>query len=289
MNNKTKGIVLMILSSFFFALMATAVKSLPEVGVPEKMFFRNAITLMTASFIIFRKKESFAGNNKKALVLRSIFGLLGVAGNYYALSKLPLADSEILNKTSSFFVIILSVLFLNEKVRKQQVLTIILAFIGALFVIKPGLSFSIIPALTGIFGAFFAGAAYTTVRHLSRTDSPNTIVFYFGLISTLAVVPFMLSGNFILSSLEQFLKLSAIGVSAAIAQYLMAYAYRYAPAGELSIYLYTNIVFSILIGFVIWNEVPDLMSLAGGALIIIAGLINYHIAKQYNRSVSGNQ
>ncbi|MGF7059179.1 DMT family transporter [Brassicibacter mesophilus] len=275
MENRSKGILLIISASLFFALMSATVKSLHGISVVEKMFFRNAVGLIVASLVIIKKKQSFIGNNKGSLFLRSFFGLLGVACNYYAISKLPLAEAEILNKMSPFFVIILSAIFLSEKIRKNQFVTIILAFAGALLVIKPGFNFSLIPALIGLTSAFFAGSAYTTIRHLRHTDSPDVIVFYFTLFSTLVTVPIMLASNFTIPSAIQLISLIGIGVFATTAQFLLTYAYRYAPAGELSIYTYVNIVFSIIIGFIIWNEVPDLLSFLGGTLIIIAGYINY--------------
>ncbi|SDZ30303.1 EamA domain-containing membrane protein RarD [Proteiniborus ethanoligenes] len=277
MKNKTKGVILMIFSSLCFALMAAAVKSVPEISISQKMFFRNSVTLVVASVMILKKKKSFVGKNKKGLLMRSILGLLGIAGNYYAISKLPLAESEILNKTSSFFVIILAGIFLKEKITRKQIYAIILAFVGALFVIKPRLDFSILPALIGLSGAFFAGAAYTMVRYLNRTDSPDTIVFYFGLISTLAVIPMMLLDGFVLSGVPQLLKLLSVGIFAAAAQIFMAYAYSFASASELSIYLFINIVFSLLIGFAIWGELPDIFSLFGGLVIILSGYINYRL------------
>ncbi|WIV11962.1 DMT family transporter [Proteiniborus sp. MB09-C3] len=283
MDNKTKGVILMISSSLCFALMATAVKSVPEISISEKMFFRNFLTLIVSGIMIVRNKKSFIGKNKKGLFIRSIFGLLGVAGNYYAISRLPLAESEILNKTSSFFVIILAGMFLNEKITRKQIFIIILAFIGGIFVIKPRLDFSVVPALAGLFGAFFAGAAYTMVRYLNRTDDPDTIVFYFGLISTIAVIPLMLLDGFVLSSFPQFLKLIFVGIFAAAAQVFMAYAYSLASASELSIYLYISIVFSIIIGIIMWNEFPDVFSLLGGLIIISAGYMNYKFNIKRNK------
>ncbi len=282
MENRTKGILLIISSSLFFAFMSATVKSLQNISVVEKMFFRNFIGLIVASLIITRKKQSFVGNNKKSLFLRSFFGLIGVACNYYAISNLPLAEAEMLNKMSPFFVIILSAIFLSEKIRKNQLITIALAFTGALLVIKPGFNFSILPAIIGLSSAFFAGSAYTTIRHLRHTDSPDIIVFYFTLFSTIVTLPIMLAGNFTLPNSFQLISLIGIGLFATIAQFLLTYAYRYAPAGELSVYTYINIVFSIILGFFIWSEIPDMISLIGGFLIIIAGVVNYHYTKSNN-------
>ncbi|WP_427340301.1 DMT family transporter [Caloranaerobacter sp. DY30410] len=275
MERRKIGIILILLSSLFFALMAATVKSLDNIPVAEKIFFRNLLGIIVSTYIILKKGKKVSGNNKKLLFLRSIFGLLGVACYFFALSKIPLADAVILNKLSPFFVIILSAIFLKEKFNKMQMISLIVALIGAAFVIKPQFSYTIIPAFIGLLSAFFAGAAYTTIRHLRHTDSPEIIVFYFTLFSTLTMIPIMASGYFVLPTLNDMIKLILLGVFATTAQFLMTNAYRFAPAGELSIYTYMNIVFSMLLGIVIWFEIPDIFSLIGAFLIITAGAINY--------------
>lgn len=284
MENKSRGIIFILFSALFFALMAATVKSLGDIPVSEKIFFRNGFGLIVAIIIIRKKKKPFLGNNIKFLLLRSFFGLAGVACYFYALSKIPLADAVILNKMSPFFVLILSAIFLKEKIKKPQLISLILAIIGAAFVIKPEFNSSIIPSLIAIFSALFAGAAYTTIRHLRHTDSAETIVFYFTLISTVSMIPAMgfdaYTGNFVIPTYVQVLGLLGLGVFATIAQFFMTNAYRFAPAGELSIYAYTNIVFSTFIGLLIWSEVPDLLTLIGATLIVGAGFFNYYGNKE---------
>lgn len=276
MENKSKGIFLILLSALFFALMAASVKSLNTIPVAEKIFFRNILGFFIALSMVIKKKKPLLGNNKKLLLLRSIFGLLGVAAYFYALDKIKLSDAVILNKMSPFFVLILSALFLKEKIKKMQFISLILAIAGAAFVIKPQFTSSILPSIVALLSAFFAGSAYTIIRHLRHTDEAETIVLYFTFISSIAMIPFMISGQFVLPSLREVFGLLGIGVFATTAQFLMTNAYRFAPAGELSIYTYTNIIFSTIIGLVIWSEIPDGLSVLGGLLIITGGIINYY-------------
>ncbi len=276
MENKSKGIVLILLSSLFFALMASTVKSLDHIPLVEKIFFRNILGFFIAFYVVKKRKKPILGNNRKYLLLRSILGLTGVAFYFFALSIMPLADTVILNNLSPFFVLILSALFLGEKIKKFHVFALILAFVGAGFIIKPQFNMSIIPSLMALMSAFFAGSAYTVIRHLRLTDAPETIVLYFTFISCISVLPFMLMGQFVMPSLFEAVKLLALGGFATTAQFLMTNAYRYAPAGELSIYSYANIIFSTLLGFIIWSEIPDIFSIMGGLLILSAGFINYY-------------
>lgn len=287
MESKSKGIILILLSALFFALMAATVKSLENIPVAEKIFFRNILGFFIALFIVIKKKKPLLGNNIKFLILRSSFGLLGVACYFYALSIIPLADAVILNKMSPFFVLILSALFLSEKIKKLQIVSLILAIVGALLVIKPEFNASLLPSIIALFSAFFAGAAYTTIRHLRHTDEAETIVLYFTFISTISMIPFLafdfLPGEFVIPNTSEALGLLGLGVFATTAQFLMTNAYKYAPAGELSIYTYTNIVFSTIVGLIVFLEIPDYLTIIGAVLIVCAGFFNYYANRRFTR------
>ena len=279
--NKSKGILYISLSAFFFSLMAVAVKATPNIPVVEKIFFRNMIGLVPILINAYQSKTSLKPNNTKLILLRSTFGLLGIFAYYTALSLLSLSDAVIMNKLSPFFVLVFSAIFLKEKIKGKQVYALILAVTGALFVIKPSFNLTIIPALIGLSSAILAGAAYTTVRKLSETDAPIVIVFYFSLITTLVTIPLMvISKDFIMPTGSEALLLILIGLSAVTAQIFMTSAYRYAPAGELAIYTYSNIVFSIIFSIVIWSDFPDAYSLIGALLIVTGGYINYRVKKK---------
>lgn len=276
MKEKNTGVIFILCSSLFFAIMAASVKSVPHIPLAEKVFFRNCIGLIAVGIPMMRRRISFKPNNRRLVLLRSVFGLLGVAFYYTSLGLLNLSDAVIINKLSPFFVIVLSIIFLKEEIKKHQFAALSLAIIGAALVVKPGFNFEILPALIGLASALFAGSAYTTIRKLSETDHPQLIVFYFCLFSTLVTIPFMVAGQFVLPSLKDLLFLVSIGISALIAQLFMTNAYRHAPASQLSIYTYANVVFSTLLGFIVWHEVPDTLSLAGAALIIAGSGINFY-------------
>jgi len=278
---KSKGILYISLSAFFFSLMAVAVKATPNIPVVEKIFFRNMIGLVPILINSYRSQTSLKPNNTKLIILRSTFGLLGIFAYYTALSLLSLSDAVIMNKLSPFFVLVFSAIFLKEKIKNKQIYALIFAVTGALFVIKPSFDLSVIPALIGLSSAIFAGAAYTTVRKLSESDAPIVIVFYFSLITTLITIPVMIvTKNFVIPTGTEALLLILIGLAAVTAQIFMTSAYRYAPAGELAIYTYSNIIFSIIFSIVIWSDLPDSYSLIGAILIVTGGYINYKVKKK---------
>ncbi|MBM7615006.1 DMT family transporter [Alkaliphilus hydrothermalis] len=277
MDNRNKGILLMILSSLFFALMATFVKLSGDLPTMQKVFFRNLLGLIVTAGIMIRSKQSFAGNNKKYLFYRSLFGLLGVFFYFFALDRLPLADAVVLNQMNPFFVLLLAFFFLKESIRRSQVVAILVALTGVIFIVKPQFDLTIIPALMGLSSSIFAASAYTIIRHLRLTDHPKVIVFYFTALSSISAIPFW--GQFVMPTPLQALALLAVGTFATAAQYMMTYAYRYAEASDLSIYSYGNTMFSILIGIIIWGELPDAYSFLGILLILSGAYLNYRSRK----------
>ncbi|MCR3921432.1 MAG: DMT family transporter [Firmicutes bacterium] len=275
MTARNKGIFLMVMSSLFFAVMAAAVKVSGDLPTMEKVFFRNIIGFTATGIFIWRKGGSFAGSNKKWLLLRSLFGFLGLVFYFYAIDRLPLANAVILNQMNPFITLVLAYLFLREHVYNPQWFAVGVAMLGILLIVKPGFGYTFAPALVGILSAFFAAAAYTVVRHLRLTDQPQTIIFYFTGFTTMATLPFMVWGNFIMPDFAQMGALATVGITATIAQYLMTYAYRYSEAGDLSIYSYSNTIFAVVIAMLVWQEFPDLVSIVGIMLVLVGAVFNW--------------
>lgn len=273
LSNRNKGIIFIVLSAFGFAIMSAFVKISGDLPSFQKTFFRNVVSLVVAFAIILNHRGSFFGKkeNQKTLILRSVFGTLGILFNFYSIDKLVLSDANMLNKLSPFFVIVFSGLFLKERINIKQILAIIIAFIGALFIIKPSFNLDIIPAVIGTLGGIAAAAAYTCVRALSGKEKPDTIVFYFSFFSSLITFPLML---YYYKPMEiiQFTYLILSGVFASIGQFGITLAYKYAPAKEISIFDYTNIIFSAIISLCLFGILPDYLSIIGYVVIFLASL-----------------
>lgn len=276
MDNKPKAITLMLISALAFAIMGAMVKLAGDIPLFEKVFYRNLVSLGIAYIMIKNKKVSFFGKkeNQKYLLSRSLLGLLGVILNFYAINHLVLSDASMLNKISPFFVTLFAVIFLKEKLTKIQIPVLITVFTGALLIIKPQFNFSVLPSLLGFISAMCAGAAYTIIRFLREREKASTIVFYFSFVSVVVMFPLMML-NYQKPNIIQLMYLIGIGIFAGIGQFTLTNAYRYAPAGEVSIYDYTSIVFSALIGFIVWLEVPDFLSFIGTLLIIASAIFVY--------------
>jgi len=279
MNDRIKAIIYMLGGSLAFSLMSASAKFTKEIPLIEKLFVRNLFATTVAFLIILKSGKKIKGNNNKLLVSRAVLGFIGAFCYFYAVNYLPLGDATLLNKVSPFFVIIMSAIFLSEKIQKHHIPVLLAGLTGAVLVLKPGFNYNFFAALMGLTSALLAGSTYAIIRHLRNTDSPHVILLYFSGISTLGTIPLMLFGSFIIPTGIEFLGLLSMGLFTAIAQFCINNAYRLAPAGDISVFDYTTILFSILIGLLIWYEIPDIFSLLGAFLIILAGIINYRINK----------
>jgi len=277
MTNKQKGIMFILISAFSFALMNLFVQLAGDINPIQKSFFRNLISLLFAASVLMKSGDfSYKKENLKYLILRSTLGTVGILCNYYALGHLLLSDASMLNKLSPFVVLICSYIFLKEKINVVQVASIITAFIGSLFIIRPGFSLTdMLPALIGLLGAVAAGGAYTTVRYLGlRGERGPFIVFFFSAFSCVAVLPYILL-NFEPMTLNQLCMLLLAGLAASGGQFGVTYAYKYAPARDISIYDYTQVIFAAVLGFITFGQLPDTLSLIGYVIICGVSVIMY--------------
>lgn len=268
-----KAIILLVTSALFFAFMNMFVNLSGDVPTVQKTFFRNFFALIVASGVMIKNKESVIPKKDARidLFLRSAIGYAGVLCNFYALGRLNLSDASLLNKMSPFFAIIFSIFLLKEKANKVQWLIITIAFIGAMFVIKPSFqNAELIPSAAGFIGGMCAGAAYTFVRRATQKGVKSFyVVFFFSAFSSLASLPFVLL-DFHPMTMFQFLMLLGAGLSAAVAQFCITAAYSHAPAKEVSIYDYSQIIFSAALGFIVMGQIPDWLSIIGYIIIIAA-------------------
>ena len=266
---KIKGIISIILSAAGFAGMAFFVKLSGDVPTMQKAMFRNCVAALIA-FIMMRKQGlhfSVPKALRLPLLLRCGFGTFGILCNFWSISYLKLGDAGILQKMAPFFAIVMSIFILGEKPNKMAIVSVLLALLGAAFVVKPGQGIVGLPALVALLGGFSAGTAYTYVRKLGLGGVKGpVVVFSFSMFSVLILLPFFLL-QFKPMSIQQTVYLILAGCSAAVGQIFVTKAYADAPAKEISVFDYSQVLFAALLGFVVFGEIPDLYSVIGYALI----------------------
>lgn len=281
-----KGIFYLILSAFCFSLMDMFVRLSGDLPPIQKSFFRNIVAATFSCILVLKDKDclQWTKGSGKYLILRSAFGTLGILCNFYAIDHLALADASMLNKMSPFFVVIFSFLILKEKVTFVQLLLVIGAFCGSLFVVKPTVAnLDLVPSLIGLLGGLCAGAAYTMVRKLGTLKVKGPfIVFFFSTFSCLVALPWIIFDYHIMT-IRQTVVLLLAGLCAAGGQFAITAAYCYAPASEISIYDYTKVIFSMILGFVMFRQLPDFYSWIGYFIICFMAVLMFFYNKRRGR------
>lgn len=277
-NNILKGIFCIIIAGFGFALMSLFVKLSGDLPSIQKGFFRNIIAVFISSIPLIKhwKVINIPRNNTGWLVLisRSVFGTIGLVLNFYAISHISLADSSIIQKLSPFIIIILSYIFFKEEMTRFQVFAIIIAFIGITLIIKPsGNNIISMGALAALLGALCAGIAYTCVRYLGTHNiSGEFIIFFFSSLSSLMLLPYLIL-DYRTMTYYQLSMLLLAGISATIGQYGVTFAYKFAAAKNISVFDYSQVLFSGIFGYMFFGEFPDFQSLIGYIIVISVGIV----------------
>lgn len=283
MKNNIKGIICIIIAGVGFSFMTFFVRLAGDLPTMQKAFFRNAFALVIAVGTLLIKREKFVlqKNCRFDIFMRCLFGTTGMIGNFYAIDRLNLADSNMLNKLSPFFAIILSIPILKEKPSKMDITATIIAFTGALFIIRPtGSNMQLIPSLIGLYGGFGAGTAYVFVRRATGKGAKTpVIVICFSAFSCMLTLPFMIL-DYKYMSPKQWLIMSMAGLSAAVGQFAITTAYKFAPAKRLSVFDYMQVVFAALWGILFLGEVPVLLSIVGYVIIMGVAVVRWEVARR---------
>jgi len=272
------GILMMIIATICLSLMAAMVKFLGHLPVMEMIFFRNLTIMLIIPFILKNKKIPFCGNNKPLLLLRSLFSGFSAIAYFYTITVMILTDAITIKQLSPFFIILLASIFLGEKIDFKKITIFILAFLGALLVIKPGFRLDIYPTAIALLGVILTAGSHVATRSLRLTDHPLVIVNYFGYSNGLISFGILLwQGNFIIPDALSLFVLLLMGLVGLGAQYALIKAYQLAPTKLVSLYLYLQIIFGALLGVLFFKEIPDLFTILGATLIIISGYLNYKL------------
>ena len=281
MKEKNKGILCIICAAFCFALMNLFVKMSGDIPTLQKAFFRNIVAIFFSLSLLLKTHTNIAAckRNWKFILLRSIFGTLGIFFNFYAIDHLHIS------------AIIFSYFVLKEKAKPYQLACVLAALTGTVFILKPGtgtlteaslFTFISFPAFIGLLSGMSAGLAYTLLRKATSNGVPgNMVVFIFSTFSCLCSLPYCII-NFTPMTLQQTVFLLLAGLAATGGQLSITAAYTYAPASELSVYDYSQVIFAGLLGFLFIGEIPDTLSYVGYIIIIGASVVMFLMRNRHN-------
>ena len=280
MSQTKKGILLMLLFSLFLSIMIVFLKKAGHIPVAEKVVYRNGIAACFAFFVIvgkhgFKDRSHYLGNrqNLLGLSLRTVFGLVGISLNLYALQYLLVPNATMIQDLSIFFVLLFSSLFLGEKIKWWQLAFVCLAFIGSVFVVNPeSTKFVLLPSLAALLGAAMNGGDSATMRYLRDKCDPVTLVFWYNFVSALILVPFMIH-DYQPLPLNTLLYLGLAGLCYIVVEFSLILAYKFAPAKDIALFRYTDVIFAAILGFFVFGHLPSLSNLFGYILIVLAAVL----------------
>ncbi|WP_017175946.1 DMT family transporter [Staphylococcus hominis] len=285
MNPKVKGIIAILISAIGFSFMSVFFRLAGDLPVFQKSLARNLVAMFIPLFFIIKYRQPILCkmSSQPLLMTRSTLGLIGVLLNIYAIDHMVLSDADTLMKLNPFWTILLSLIFLKENIKRYQIIAMLIAIFGMLFIVKPEFSSTMFSSLAGLFSGIFAASAYTCVRALSKREAPYTIVFYFSLFSVIVLIPFSIATYEPMTKL-QIIYLLGAGLSAAVGQIGITLAYSFAPAKDISIFTYASILFTALFGFILFGETPDFYAFIGYIIIIGASYFMFEKARRQSNT-----
>lgn len=272
----------MLLSALGFSLMAACVKvanATYNIPVLEIVAARAIVSAIISYIDVKRKKISPWGNNKPLLITRGIVGAFALMCVYYAVTTLPLAEATILQYLHPVFTAVLALLFLKESIQQSTIACIVLSLLGLFIMIQPNLSlnnnipyswFSIGAAIVGALGS---AIAYVIVKKLTKTEDSSVIVFYFPIVS-IPISIILLGNDFVIPSVAALNVLILIGIFTQIGQVGLTKALHSADANKATAYAYVQVIFSVVIGWAFFSEIPVTTTVLGGIFIIFGALVN---------------
>jgi len=264
---------MMLLSSASFAIMAAIVKA-TEHSVEVKAFSRQIVSCIFIFIIIVFKRYPIIPKKRNylKLFLRCFFGTLGIYLYFYSIDNLLLANASMLTRLSPFFVTIFAYLFLKESIDRITWMIYIPMLIGCILIIKPNSNLFNPASIYAIIAACSGALAYIMIRLIGKDENVYTIIFWFTLLSS--IIYFIYSGRDLAGIDEiKYLNLILIGLFGLVGQIGLTISYQFSKASYVAPYSYFYIIFSGILGYGLWNEVPDKNSITGYVLIIISYLI----------------
>ena len=288
-NQNRLGGICMVLSVLFFSLMDVLIKMTHEYDVGQVMFSRAIFGLIPIFFLIPKKKIKVFYKTKYAELhfYRSFVGAIAMLAIFIGIRKLELAEVTSIAFSGPIWVVIFSILFLGEKIGVKRWTAVGLGFIGVIIISKPGFEnlnlYYIYPV---IFTLGFAGISIF-IRKLTLVGEPvYLIAFYFSICSAifgLFTLPF---GGWLIPTNYDLVLLILIGVLGSIANLLLTKAYQLAEVSLTTPLKYLSLVFAIIFGFYLFDEVPSIYTLSGASLIIISSAIIFIREHQLKKPIT---
>lgn len=265
------GVLYMLVATLMLALMGMCVKQVKgSIPVFEIMFFRYSLGLVCLLPLTLRKNFSFRVNCSWHYTGRILAALLGVSCSYFALRFLPVADVYLLRSTAALFVPLVAFFLLKARTSKWVILTSLIGFAGAAFVLKPNSGVFAWPALIALGAGLLTAVSIVELRLISGRSSPLQTVFYYhlggaafgGLLTLFNWQPIG----------ESLWSLGGVALFGFMYQWALTYTFRFGSVRIVSPLLFVTVFFGALIDWIVWDHVPQFLTIVGMCLVIAGSI-----------------
>ena len=244
-------------------------------SVIEIAFWRNLVgclPFLSLAFLFGRREILRIRSKPRVLVGRALLGVFSLTTTFAAYSLMPMAETATLLFTASLWAPVLAVFLLGERVGVYRWSAVVIGFVGVAVMANPQGDVNALGLAFALGAALIQAVMGVMLRHLGGWESPETISLYFfliGLSVTALAMPFVA----VAPTWQEAPWLIGVGLAGAAAQWLLSVAYRHTPAAVVAVFNYTNLVWATLLGWLVWNEWPAAIVLAGAAIVIAANLL----------------
>lgn len=285
-----RGAAFMLAAALLFSAMVALIKLLGQsFHVTQILLIRQSVmTVIVLPAILNGFPGSLRTHNLGLQFLRVTAALCAMLAGFTAIIHLPLAEATALAFAKSFFTTIFAIYFLGEIVGPRRWAAVFVGFAGVIVMLRPGTDAFSVYALYAVFGAAAAGLVMVLIRKMTRTDSPTTILTYQAIFVGLAVAA---PGLYFwrAPSAEEWAWLLGIGVISYCAQMLNIMAYKNGEASVMAIFDYMRLIFAVALGYLVFSELPDVVTWIGAAIVVGAALYTVHREARQRRALTGSR
>ena len=283
------GLLYMFLSVCTFSVMDLLVKWSGDYPTGQVLFFRGFFGILPTYFLIPKDKlrTFYKTKRPKQHLFRCIIGLVALVAIVIALRELPLAVVVSLSYAAPLFITILSILLLSEKVGIFRWAAVLIGFIGVIVISEPG--FKEMNLLYFLPIIFCIGMAFVTIaiRKLSTTEPIWLISIFFTITISIAGLTTIPMG-WVMPNFQDFILLALIGVTGGAANLLLTQSYKLSEVSLVAPLKYLSLVFAVIFGYMIWNEIPTLKTLVGASLVILSSFVIFRREIYHKETIPSN-
>jgi drug/metabolite transporter (DMT)-like permease len=284
LSGNSRGALWMMASGVGFSVMAVGIKLLGhrlenfQIGFFRVVIGFVAILPFAAGSGLARLQTRHAGVH----LVRAVFGLLAMYCSYYAIARLPLADYTGLSFTKPLFATLLAIAILGETVRWRRWTATLVGFLGVIVMVQPGAGTFQPASLAALTDSFSVAFLVTLVKRLPATETPLTMLFYFGLFaSVMSIGPAVYAWQW--PTALEWLLLIGVGMLGVLSQMFWIRAFRAGEASAVAPFDYLRLPIAATIGFVGFSELPTVWTFVGAAVIVASTLYIAHRESQLRK------